>query len=248
MSGCGISWAICKSAPRSRQITRQHPPLSFFTGRMPFLPPNQQRQSTEGRALYQPLLKSYLIWFVMQAVSWSDRVTSISDAGHRAAVFPRSHNQTAAESISAERVGPRGRAVHAADHLQLLAESPQQDVRHDPVLAEPDSILASSGVALHCFCPRNWGTGGGGQGGDRYPPNEVPSSFSAVLAPMGAKGPTVYVYGPCSKAQQPLSTLYISTTFTRHWRRDVIMLMPISDAQVLPKPHGPVGQLWSPFP
>jgi len=24
------------------------PPLSFFTGRMPFLPPSQQRQSTEG--------------------------------------------------------------------------------------------------------------------------------------------------------------------------------------------------------
>jgi len=24
------------------------PPLSFFTRRMPFLPPNQQRQSTEG--------------------------------------------------------------------------------------------------------------------------------------------------------------------------------------------------------
>jgi len=24
------------------------PPRSFFTGRMPFLPPNQQRQSTEG--------------------------------------------------------------------------------------------------------------------------------------------------------------------------------------------------------
>jgi len=23
-------------------------PLSFFTGRMPFLPPNQQRQRTEG--------------------------------------------------------------------------------------------------------------------------------------------------------------------------------------------------------
>jgi len=26
-------------------------PLSFFTGRMPFLPPNQQRQSTEGKDL-----------------------------------------------------------------------------------------------------------------------------------------------------------------------------------------------------
>jgi len=24
------------------------PPLSFFTGRLPFLPPNQQRQSTKG--------------------------------------------------------------------------------------------------------------------------------------------------------------------------------------------------------
>jgi len=24
------------------------PPLKFFTGRMPFLPPNQQRQSAEG--------------------------------------------------------------------------------------------------------------------------------------------------------------------------------------------------------
>jgi len=26
------------------------PPLSFFTGRMPFLPPNQQHQSTEGKS------------------------------------------------------------------------------------------------------------------------------------------------------------------------------------------------------
>ena len=25
------------------------PPFKFFTGRMPFLPPNQQRQSTEGK-------------------------------------------------------------------------------------------------------------------------------------------------------------------------------------------------------
>ena len=48
VSGSGISWAIYKSAPRSRQITTQHPTTQFFTGRMPFLPPNQQRQSTEG--------------------------------------------------------------------------------------------------------------------------------------------------------------------------------------------------------
>jgi len=28
--------------------------LSFFTGRMPFLPPNQQRQSTEGHSAANP--------------------------------------------------------------------------------------------------------------------------------------------------------------------------------------------------
>ena len=49
VSGSGISWAICKSAPRSRHITTPEPHHSFFTGRMPFLPPNQQRQSTEGK-------------------------------------------------------------------------------------------------------------------------------------------------------------------------------------------------------
>ena len=49
VSGSGISWAICKSANCARQRTMPVPHHStFFTGRMPFLPPNQQRQSTEG--------------------------------------------------------------------------------------------------------------------------------------------------------------------------------------------------------
>jgi len=48
VSGSGTSWAICKSAPRSRQITMPAPHHSVFTGRMPFLPPNRQHQSTEG--------------------------------------------------------------------------------------------------------------------------------------------------------------------------------------------------------
>ena len=47
VSGSGISWAICKSAPCSRQTTTPAPHHFVFTGRMPFLPPNQQRQSTE---------------------------------------------------------------------------------------------------------------------------------------------------------------------------------------------------------
>ena len=49
VSSSGIRWAIRKSASRSRQITTPAPHhSSFFTGRMPFLPPNQQCQSTEG--------------------------------------------------------------------------------------------------------------------------------------------------------------------------------------------------------
>ena len=48
VSGSGISCAICKSAPRSRPITTPAPHHSVFAGRMPFLLPNQQHQSTEG--------------------------------------------------------------------------------------------------------------------------------------------------------------------------------------------------------
>jgi len=48
VSGSVISLAICKPAPRCRQITMPAPHLSVLTGRMPFLPPNQQSQSTEG--------------------------------------------------------------------------------------------------------------------------------------------------------------------------------------------------------
>jgi len=44
VSGSGISWAICKSAPRSRQITT---PAPHHSDKMPFLTPNQQHQSTE---------------------------------------------------------------------------------------------------------------------------------------------------------------------------------------------------------
>ena len=66
VSGSGISWAICKSAPRSRQITMPAPTTQFFTCRIPSLPPNQQRQSTEGTPQPQETLpltgtKSYCL-------------------------------------------------------------------------------------------------------------------------------------------------------------------------------------------
>jgi len=46
VSGSGISWAICKSAPRLRQKTMPTSHHSVSTGWMPFLLPNQQCQST----------------------------------------------------------------------------------------------------------------------------------------------------------------------------------------------------------
>jgi len=49
VSGSGISWDVCKSAPCSRQITTPTPHHSIFTGRMPFLMPNQQCQTIEGK-------------------------------------------------------------------------------------------------------------------------------------------------------------------------------------------------------
>jgi len=38
---------VCTSLQTDKP--RQHPTTQFSTGRMPFLPPNQQRQSTEGK-------------------------------------------------------------------------------------------------------------------------------------------------------------------------------------------------------
>jgi len=37
----------------------QHPTTQFFTGRMPFLPPNQQRQSTDTTIQLTKILKIY---------------------------------------------------------------------------------------------------------------------------------------------------------------------------------------------
>jgi len=64
VSGSGISWAICKPAPRSRQITMPAPHHSVFTGRMPFLPLNQQRQSTEGKSFFSTEWLKHFVLFV----------------------------------------------------------------------------------------------------------------------------------------------------------------------------------------
>ena len=45
---------VCTSLQTDNQAST--PPLSFFAGRMPFLPPNRQRQSTEGNCVL-------ILWF-----------------------------------------------------------------------------------------------------------------------------------------------------------------------------------------
>jgi len=71
VSGSGISWAICKSAPRSRQITTPALHHSVFTDWMPFLPPNQQRQSTEGNILLLHCYKFLLDLFIKDKTAFN---------------------------------------------------------------------------------------------------------------------------------------------------------------------------------
>ena len=92
MSGSGISWAICKSAPLSRQTTTPAP------HRMPSLPPNQQRQSTEGDGLSTAVgQKSSSITCVMSCSS-NNTLTTVMHAGNEICnavlcrVCPFSHN------------------------------------------------------------------------------------------------------------------------------------------------------------
>ena len=70
VSSSGICWDICNSAAHPRQ-PRQHPTTQFFTGKMPFLPPNQQRQSISLLFSYSALgCKSVIINQSKIMVSW----------------------------------------------------------------------------------------------------------------------------------------------------------------------------------
>jgi len=79
--GCSnISWTICKqSAPRSRQITTSTPHHSIFTGRMLFLTPNQQCQTTEGKPTHTtlPLYPFNGLFFRTTWESWQKGKTSL---------------------------------------------------------------------------------------------------------------------------------------------------------------------------
>jgi len=52
VSGSGIAKPYANLYLAQTDNHASTPPLSFFTGRMPFLLPNQQHQSTEGKIIY----------------------------------------------------------------------------------------------------------------------------------------------------------------------------------------------------
>ena len=76
VSGSGISWAVCRSAPCSRQITTLAPHHSvFFADWMPFQPPNQQRQSTEGNSACFLQCQEYILHPFNGPLSMTTRVS-----------------------------------------------------------------------------------------------------------------------------------------------------------------------------
>ena len=77
VSGSGISWAICKSAPCSRQTTTPAPHHSVFTGRMPFLSPNQPCESTEGNSTsHNEMQSGYLCCDHLWCLTLASRMTN----------------------------------------------------------------------------------------------------------------------------------------------------------------------------
>ena len=76
------------------------PPLSFFTGRMPSLPPNQQRQSTEGTVV----VSLYWIFCCCEGCDLSAQQCKLETVGRRAGGSWRGPvgTQCHREEISAE--------------------------------------------------------------------------------------------------------------------------------------------------
>ena len=107
--GSGINWTICKSfAPRSRQITMPVPHHSVFTGRMPFLPPSQQCQTTEGTLVHstvQILRKSSHNFFL--PILYTNRQTTVKAVRCRRAAVLRTGGRRVLSRRTCERWGIR---------------------------------------------------------------------------------------------------------------------------------------------
>ena len=96
VSGSSISWAICKSAPWPRHITTpaSQQNTQFFTGRMPFLLPNQQCHSTT--TLLQKYLLTNFVPFnfkALHSMSHTSFNNPVQHNNHHACTHARTHTQ-----------------------------------------------------------------------------------------------------------------------------------------------------------
>ena len=69
VSGSGISWAICKSAPRPRQMSMPAPHHSVFY-RLDALPAAQPTASKHWRPKVSRIVNNIYLWFVSVAWRW----------------------------------------------------------------------------------------------------------------------------------------------------------------------------------
>lgn len=99
------------------------------------------------KQLAKPIFHATLLIIVYkctpQAAQGSRRVIGQPYAGHGPALFQGSHHQAAEGTFRPKLLREGGSPVHAEGHLQLLPEFQRQDVRHDTVFPEPDSLLIS---------------------------------------------------------------------------------------------------------
>ncbi len=79
----------------------------------------------------------------LQTIQWGHNLLGVPYARYGAPVFPWTHDQAATESLSdaCQRAGSR--QLHVEGHHRLLPELAREDLRHDPVYPEQDSVLTS---------------------------------------------------------------------------------------------------------
>jgi len=66
VSGSGISWAVCKSAPRSRQITiPAPPPLSFLQAGCPSCRPTNSVKALKAQCSHSCCLHNFILFILL---------------------------------------------------------------------------------------------------------------------------------------------------------------------------------------
>ena len=147
MSGSGIKWAICKSAPRSRQRTMPAPHHSCFTGRKPFLPPSQQRQSTEGTVAHIDSMKTHLSYMVWPVRRCPGQCCRRAPAGWRTAGRTRrcGHRRKTPASHSRDWRPTAGNSRASVSHTHHRGW-PTTSLRH------PVNQSINQSIVIYVFC------------------------------------------------------------------------------------------------